>query len=90
MAHAVVAGAVADTDKRHFAGRDPRLQLVALGLGELPGRDGCVDAIGERVPQRRLEVRGVDAELLRRVRDDRVALRFRREPVGRDGGTAAH
>ena len=77
VAEAVVAvpAADAEADERHLAGGDPRLQLVALGLRDLPGRDGSVDPVRERLLQRRVELGRVDPELLGRVRDDGVALR---------------
>lgn len=75
---AVVAAAIArsgpDADQRHLARLDPLFQVGGPDLGDGAGLDGRVDAVLERLPQRRVELVGADAELLGGVRDDRVAL----------------
>src|SRR5205085_4178414 len=68
---------------------DALLELVALRLRQLPGRDRGVDPVLERLLQRRAERARRDAELLRRVVHDRLAVARRAEAVGRDRGSAA-
>jgi hypothetical protein len=86
---AVDAAAGADTDERHLACGDPRLHLVALRFRDPTGRDGGVDAVLERLLQRGVQLRGVDAELLGRIGHDCVALLGRCQPVGGDSRPAA-
>src|SRR5205085_2601990 len=83
---------VAVADAVHEVG-DPLLQagedLLLLRLGEPPGGDGGVDPVLERLLQRRAERARRDAELLRRVVHDRLAVARRAEAVGRERGAAA-
>src|SRR6478609_7429544 len=70
--------------------RDPRLERLALSLREAAVRDSRVDAILERLRQCRAKLRRLDAELLRSVVDDRLALLFGgRQPAGRERAAGA-
>ena len=77
------AGAVAarpagaEAHQRHLAGGNPRLQLGALLRGQAPGRDGRVDAGGERRLERVGQFSGRDAEIVGSGRDHGCALLLR-------------
>src|SRR5436853_556766 len=70
-------------EERHVARFDPLLDLIGLRLRQPAGRRGCVDAVFERLLQRRTQVVRLNAELLRRVVDDRLVLLLRRREMRR-------
>ena len=79
------AEAVREAEEWHVAGLDPRLELVALRLRDLARRDGCVYPVLERLLEGVAQGSGRNAELLRGIVDDRLALLLRRaELVGSD------
>jgi hypothetical protein len=77
------------SEERKASRLDPRLQLVALGLGDSTGRDRGVDAILERLFERIAERARRDVETLRSVVDDSLPLVGRRELLRRDRSAAA-
>ena len=81
---AVRAVSGADTDERHVAGGDARLHLVALGLGDLPGRNGGVDAILERLLQSCVESPVSTPSCLAASATTASLSCFGRQLVGRD------
>ena len=74
VAAAMVAHAGTDADERHLTRLDPLLELGALSRRDRARLHGRVDAVFERLLQRGVELVGADAELLRGVGDDRIAL----------------
>ena len=89
VAPAVHSAAGADPDEREVAGAEPLLQLLALRLGETARIDRGVDAVGERLFERRLHLRLGNPELLRHVGDDRVTFLGRGHPIGGERCAAA-
>src|SRR4029079_17966612 len=89
MSEAAAAEAGSD-EEREVARLDPLLHRRALLLGQAARLDRLVDAVLEGLLERGIQLRRVDAELLRRVVDDRLALVVRRQPVGGEGAAGAH
>ena len=71
------------TEQRILVGVDPLLELGRLLFGQATVLHGFVDAVLQCLLQRVRQLRGLDAELGRRVVDDRLALVIRREHPGR-------
>jgi hypothetical protein len=85
----ITAVPAAEPEQRQPAGRDFGLQMIGLGLGDLAGGERRVDLVLECLLQRRRELVRRDAELLRGVRHDRVALLLRGRLRRRHGRAGA-